>query len=119
VHRDPARPRAVCLGVSGAHRELRRIVWIPPLLGAATVVAVGEIGRRHFSLLTGCVAGLLLALMSAHHVHSQLGQVDHQVVVGLVVTLLLASAMALLSAQGPARQLCLAVVSGPSPLCAC
>jgi asparagine N-glycosylation enzyme membrane subunit Stt3 len=63
-------------------------------------------------LLAGCMAGLLLALMPAHHVHSQLGQVDHQVVVGLAVTLLLASAMAMLSAQRPARQRRLAVLAG-------
>jgi dolichyl-diphosphooligosaccharide--protein glycosyltransferase len=88
------------------------IVWIPPLLGAATVLAAFEIGRRYYSLLAGCVAGLLLASMPAHHVHSQLGQVDHQVVVGLVATLLLASAMALLSAGDPARQRRLAVLAG-------
>ena len=79
------------------------IVWLPPLLGAASVLVVFEIGRRHFSLLAGCVAGLLLALLPAHHVHSQLGQVDHQVVVGLATLLLLASAMALLSTPEPAR----------------
>jgi len=79
------------------------IVWLPPLLGAAAVVVAFEIGRRHFSLLAGCVAGLLLALIPAHHVHSQLGQVDHQVVIGLATVLLLASAMALLSAREPAR----------------
>jgi dolichyl-diphosphooligosaccharide--protein glycosyltransferase len=71
----------------------RVIVWIPPLLGAATVAALAEIGRRHFSLLTGLVAGLWLALLPAHHVHSQLGQVDHQVGVGLTTLLLLGTAM--------------------------
>ena len=80
------------------------VAWLPPLLGAATVVCVAEIGRRHFSLLAGLAAGLLLALMPAHHVHSQLGQMDHQVVIGLAVALLLASAMALLSAPDPTRQ---------------
>ena len=88
------------------------IVWLPPLLGAATVVVAFEIGRRHYSLLVGCAAGLLLALMPAHHVHSQLGQVDHQVVVGLTVTLLLACAMALLSTADPARQRRLAAGAG-------
>ena len=81
----------------------RLIVWLPPLLGAATVVVIGEIGRRRFSWLAGLAAGLLLAVMPAHHVHSQLGQVDHQVVVGLATALLLASALALLSRPDAAR----------------
>jgi dolichyl-phosphooligosaccharide-protein glycotransferase len=94
--------------VSGDAASVERwIVWLPPLLGAATVVVIGEIGRRHFSWLAGLVAGLLLAAMPAHHVHSQLGQVDHQVVVGLATALLLASAMALLSQAdaAPGRRL--------------
>jgi len=81
----------------------RVIAWIPPLLGAATVALVGEIGRRHFSLLAGLVAGLLLAVMPAHHMHSQLGQVDHQVVLGLCTVLLLGGAMAWLAESGARR----------------
>ena len=88
--------RPFALGGGPASVE-RLIVWLPPLLGAATVAAIGEIGRRHFSWLAGVTAGLLLAAMQAHHVHSQLGQVDHQVVLGLATALLLASAMTLLS----------------------
>lgn len=80
------------------------IVWLPPLLGAATVAALGEVGRRHFSLLAGLVAGLWLALLPAHHVHSQLGQVDHQVVLGLGTVLLLASALAWLAEAGAPRR---------------
>lgn len=79
------------------------IAWIPPLLGAVTVALIGEIGRRHFSLLAGLVAGLLLAVMPAHHMHSQLGQVDHQVVLGLCTVLLLGGAMAWLAENGARR----------------
>jgi dolichyl-diphosphooligosaccharide--protein glycosyltransferase len=82
----------------------RAIVWIPPLLGALTVAVVAELGRRHCSLLAGLAAGLLLAVMHAHHVHSQLGQVDHQVVLGLAAVLLLATAIAWLGARLGSRQ---------------
>jgi dolichyl-diphosphooligosaccharide--protein glycosyltransferase len=81
----------------------RLIVWVPPLLGAVTVAVIGEIGRRHFSWLAGIAAGSLMAVMPAHRVHSQLGQVDHQVVVDLGAALLLATAMALLSSPDPQR----------------
>ncbi|MEN8159594.1 MAG: STT3 domain-containing protein, partial [Myxococcota bacterium] len=83
------------LGVAGDALAVERvIVWWPPLLGAVTVALLAEIGRRRFSLVAGVVAGLVLAVVPAHHVHSQLGQVDHQVVVGFFTVLLLGGAMA-------------------------
>ncbi len=91
----------------------RAIVWIPPLLGALTVAVVAELGRRHCSLLAGLAAGLLLSVMHAHHAHSQLGQVDHQVVLGLAAVLLLATAIAWLGAPlGSRRQRAWAVATG-------
>ena len=72
----------------------RLIVWLPALLGAATVALLAEVGRRHVSPLAGLVAGVFLALVPAHHVHSQLGQVDHQVVLGLALVVLLGCALA-------------------------
>jgi asparagine N-glycosylation enzyme membrane subunit Stt3 len=87
---------AAAVGVAAPADTLaveRAIVWIPAVLGAATVAAAGALGWRHFSPLAGLVAGLLLALLPAHHVHSQLGQVDHQVVLGLAAVALLACAM--------------------------
>jgi dolichyl-diphosphooligosaccharide--protein glycosyltransferase len=69
------------LGVAGDALAVERvIIWLPPLLGALSVALLADFGRRRFSLLAGAVAGLLLAVLPAHHVHSQLGQVDHQVV---------------------------------------
>ena len=78
------------LGVAGDALAVERmIIWLPPLLGALSVALLVEFGRRRFSLLAGGVAGLLLAVLPTHHVHSQLGQVDHQVVLGLFTVLLL------------------------------
>ena len=85
-------------GESAASIE-RFVVWMPPLVGAATAAGIGEIARRIFSPLAGLVAGVFVALVPAHFVHSQLGQVDHQVVVDFAVTLLLASGMASLCAS--------------------
>jgi dolichyl-diphosphooligosaccharide--protein glycosyltransferase len=83
------------LGVAGDALAVERaIVWWPPLLGAITVALLVEIARRRFSLAAAAVAGLVLAVAPAHHVHSQLGQVDHQVVVGFFTVLLLGGAMA-------------------------
>ena len=82
----------------------RAIVWLPPLLGAVTVAALAEVGRRRFGLLAGAVAGLFLAALPAHHAHSQLGQVDHQVVLGLGTVLLFAAAFAWLAAPTGSRR---------------
>ena len=81
----------------------RLVAWMPPLVGAATAVLVGEIARRAFSPLAGLVAGLFVALVPAHFVVSQLGEVDHEVVVDFAATLLLASGMLLLSASSERR----------------
>ncbi len=96
------------LGVAGDALAVERvIIWLPPLLGALTVALWVEVGRRHFSLLAGGVGALLLAVLPAHHVHSQLGQVDHQVVLGLFAVLGLGLAMAWHTA--PRRALAVAV----------
>jgi dolichyl-diphosphooligosaccharide--protein glycosyltransferase len=95
---------AVRLLATDALAVERLIVWLPPLLGAATVALLGEVGRRHFSALAGLVAGLWLVLLPAHHMHSQLGQVDHQVVLGLATVLLLGAAMAWLATPGASRR---------------
>ena len=73
-------------------------VWLPPLLGAATVAALFFAARRFFDLSTAALAGLALCFLSAHSWYSQLGFVDHHAAVALVSTLLLLSAMSLLRA---------------------
>jgi len=73
-------------------------MWIPPVLGAATVAALYFTARRFFGHATATLAGLVLCFLSGHYWYSQLGFVDHHAAVALVSTLLLASAMCLLAA---------------------
>lgn len=74
----------------------RLAVWVPPLLGGATVVALYFLAKKHFGMPTAILSGLILSLLSAHFWYSQIGFVDHHAAVGLTTTLLLASAMTLL-----------------------
>jgi asparagine N-glycosylation enzyme membrane subunit Stt3 len=74
----------------------RIAVWIPPLLGAATVLALFHLAKRSFGFAVAGVSALILSLLSGHFWYSQLGFIDHHAAVSLASTLLLASAMALL-----------------------
>jgi asparagine N-glycosylation enzyme membrane subunit Stt3 len=69
------------------------LMWTPPLLGAATVLALFLIARRVWGWLAGCIAGLLLALLPAHFVYSRLGELDHHAAVALAVTLVFGAAL--------------------------
>jgi dolichyl-diphosphooligosaccharide--protein glycosyltransferase len=71
------------------------IMWVAPLLGAATVVGVYFLGRHFFSPKIGGFAALLLAILPAHFNYSQLGFADHHVAVSLVAMGLLWLAMQL------------------------
>jgi len=85
--------------------QLERIaIWVPPLLGAATVVALYFLARRHFGSAVASIAGAVLAVLSAHFWYSQVGFIDHHAAVALATTLVLAAAMALLdrSSREPA-----------------
>jgi dolichyl-diphosphooligosaccharide--protein glycosyltransferase len=77
----------------------RLVVWVPPVLGAATVVSLYRLARRHWDLPTGLLAGVVLSLLSAHFWYSQIGFVDHHAAVALVSTGVLAGGMALLSRE--------------------
>jgi dolichyl-diphosphooligosaccharide--protein glycosyltransferase len=74
----------------------RVAVWVPPVLGAATVVALYGLARRHLDTATAVVSALILSVLSAHFWYSQIGFVDHHAAVALVSTGLLASTMTLL-----------------------
>jgi asparagine N-glycosylation enzyme membrane subunit Stt3 len=91
----------------------RLVSFAPPVLGAATVVLVAGLGRRLHSPRAGFAAGLLLALLPAHVMNSQLGNVDHHVAVGLATTLLLWAGTRLAGApSAPQRRLWLATQAG-------
>ncbi len=89
-------------GADSLERVEQIAIWVPPLLGAATVVAVYLLAKRYFDRATALLAGLILALLPAHTWWSQLGFVDHHAATPLLSTLLLASAMGLLARSAPA-----------------
>ncbi len=79
------------------------LMWAPPLLGAIGVLALYALARRAWGGSVAFAAALLLALLPAHFVYSQLGGLDHHVAVALAVTLVLAAGLSLLRrlAAGP------------------
>jgi asparagine N-glycosylation enzyme membrane subunit Stt3 len=91
--------------VGPARPELveRSVVFLPPVVGAATAVALVLVARRFFSPAVAWLAGAILAVLPAHGYYSQLGNVDHHVVVGLLSLLLLGAAMGLLREGEPGR----------------
>ena len=69
------------------------VVWVPPILGAATVVLVYVLGSRFFSRRVGTLAALSMTLLPAHSLYSRLGAVDHHVLVATTVAVMLLLAM--------------------------
>jgi asparagine N-glycosylation enzyme membrane subunit Stt3 len=93
------RPFVRPIGQGGLEDLERFAMWVPPLLGAATVVAAYFLTKRFFGYGAALVAGVSLSLLSGHVWYSQLGFLDHHAAVALSTTGLLAACMALLSAD--------------------
>jgi dolichyl-phosphooligosaccharide-protein glycotransferase len=98
-----ARPLSRSLAAGGLEDAERFAVWVPPVLGAATVVALWALARRHFGPSVAALAGAFLAVLSGHFWYSQIGFVDHHVAVALVTTGMLAGGMAGLDADARGR----------------
>ena len=81
----------------------RFLVWIPPVLGAVTVVLVYFLVRRFAGNVAAWAAGLLLAILPAHVWYSQLAFVDHHVATAFMTTLLLAAGMLFTSGKSDDR----------------
>lgn len=79
----------------------RLAVWVPPLLGSATVAATFLLGRRFFGRRVGLIAALFVCLLPPPIHYSQIGFVDHHAAVALLVTGLLAAQLAFVSAGQP------------------
>jgi dolichyl-diphosphooligosaccharide--protein glycosyltransferase len=75
----------------------RAVVFVPPLLGAATVVTLYFVARRHFDAATATLAGIILSLLSAHFWYSQVAFLDHHAAEALVAAAILGAAMTLLA----------------------
>lgn len=71
-------------------------VWVPPVLGAATVGLLYMVALRSFGRRVAIVAGLGLCVMPPHVSYSQVGFVDHHAAVALLTTALLGASLAAL-----------------------
>ncbi|MEE8580119.1 MAG: STT3 domain-containing protein [Myxococcota bacterium] len=83
----------VTLGSPDEGTLARLLVWVPPVLGGAAVVATYLLTRKVFGEVAAWIAACLLALLPAHFSYSQIGFVDHHVAVALVSVVLLACGM--------------------------
>ena len=77
----------------GLEAAERALVWLPAILGAATVVVVYFLALRFFGYATALLSALLLAVLPAHYWYSQLGFLDHHAAVALASSGLLYAAM--------------------------
>ena len=91
------------LGVSDAGQVERLAMWIPPLVGAATVVLAYGVARRLHSRAVALLAAGILCVLPAHFYYSQLGFLDHHVVVAFVTTWMLAAALSVFRASPAGR----------------
>ncbi|MED5261372.1 MAG: STT3 domain-containing protein [Myxococcota bacterium] len=80
-------------GVDSAEQAL---VWLAPVLGSLTVVALYFLALPFLGFHVALAAGLILSVVSAHYWYSQVGFLDHHAAVALATTGLLAAAMVLL-----------------------
>lgn len=74
----------------------RILVWVPPILGSLTVWLLYRIALRHFGARVATISALVLSVLSGHFWYSQIGFLDHHVVVALCATLLLGATMDLM-----------------------
>jgi asparagine N-glycosylation enzyme membrane subunit Stt3 len=70
------------LGARDADAVLRRIVWFPPLLGAAFVGIAAFFVTRHFGPLAGTTLALALAASPLLVTQSSIGDIDHHFLEG-------------------------------------
>lgn len=77
--------------------------FVPPLLGAATVVCLWRFALTTTDRATAFAAGAILAVLSAHSWYSQIGFVDHHAPVALLCVVLVAAAAPLLRSADAVR----------------
>ncbi len=92
--------------------------WVPPLLGAATVLLVYGVALRLYSRFVAVVSAGLLAVLPGHVYYSRIGFVDHHVLVSTLATVALFVAMRLfrepVPTGAPPTRLGLSVALGAS-----
>ncbi len=75
------------------------VVWLPPVIGAVTVVMLYGLALRHLDASIATLSAATLALLSGHFWYSQIGFVDHHAPVALASTGLLWASMSWLAAE--------------------
>lgn len=81
----------------------RAAMWVPPVVGALTSVAIFGVARAQLGSRAAWAAGLGLALLSAHFWYSQIGFLDHHAAVALGAAGLLAAGCAWAMRSGGLR----------------
>jgi dolichyl-diphosphooligosaccharide--protein glycosyltransferase len=79
----------------------RMAAFVPPLLGAATAVALYRLARRELDRGVALAAALLLCVLPAHFWYSQLGFLDHHAAEAWSAVWLLGAGMGMLRAEPP------------------
>jgi len=87
-------------GIPAAERVA---AWVPPLLGAAAVLALHRVVARRFGTGAAAASALVLATLSAHFWYTQLGFLDHHAAVPLAALGLVAAAAAQMAPPPGAR----------------
>ncbi len=78
-------------------------VWVPAILGGATVGLVFLTGQRAFGRRVGLLAGIVLCVLPPHVWYSQLGFVDHHAAVAFATAGLIAATLAAFAASPAGR----------------
>lgn len=89
------------LGGGDAAAVERVALWLPPALGAATVLPVFAAATRLGSGATGLAAAVLFAVLPAQIQYSQAGNIDHHCTVALLGAVWLAAALAAARHEAP------------------
>lgn len=84
--------------IAGEQGVERVLVWVPPLVGSLTVYWLYRIAERHVGQAEAAASALVLSVLSAHFWYSQIGFLDHHVVVAFCATLLFGSALSTVDA---------------------
>lgn len=74
------------------------VAWLPPVLGAASVVVLYRVMRRHFGPGVAALSAGILCVLPAAGWYARVGAVDHHVAVALLATVLLGATLDLVKA---------------------
>jgi dolichyl-diphosphooligosaccharide--protein glycosyltransferase len=83
----------------------RLLIWVPPVLGGATVVMLHALAYPRFGPRVAGLAALVLSLLPAHVQFSQIGYIDHHCAVSLASVSLMFAVLSFLHRSAAAKSL--------------